>query len=161
MKVRVVVILLTIFLVVMVYCIDKALIIGSGEFFDDNINPLRSVEEDEKKMKGIFDMLGIETEVLEHPTLGVMKARIRGFIEGIEEGEVGVIYYSGHGYIGKDGKFYLIPKDVDSKYIEDTSMGFGKVLDMVMRCKGKVMFILDACYSGVLKEGKPIVGVGG
>ncbi|RKX51393.1 MAG: hypothetical protein DRP25_04325, partial [Thermotoga sp.] len=159
MRTALMILFLLIVFVAIAYSIDRVLIIVSGEFFDDNINPLRSVEEDEKKMKGIFDMLGIETEVLEHPTLGVMKARIRGFIEGIKEGEVGVIYYSGHGYIGKDGKFYLIPKDVDSKYIEDTSMEFGKVLDMVMRCKGKVMFILDACYSGVLKEGKPIVGV--
>ena len=71
---------LLIVFVAIVYSIDRVLIIVSGEFFDDNINPLRSVEEDEKKMKGIFDMLGIETEVLEHPTLGVMKARIRGFI---------------------------------------------------------------------------------
>jgi hypothetical protein len=68
-------------------------------------------------------------------------------------------FYSGHGYPTPDGKgLYLIPLRADREVIDETSIPFSKINDLINLSKPRsVTVILDACYSGQTKAGKTLV----
>jgi hypothetical protein len=59
-----------------------------------------------------------------------------------------VVYFSGHGEIGPDGRYYLIPRDADggasSSYISEDELR--QYIEDIPR----LSLIVDACYSGML-----------
>jgi len=139
-----------------------ALIIGSGSFDDKTIIPLPDAIKDAKAFKKAVVSLGIAKDknitFLENPTYGEMKRSILLWARLAKSPDDKLIfYYSGHGY-SKDGKAYIIPKDVDSTFIEDTAINFTEILKRlksVVKTRN-VVIIMDACYSGSLAKDRPL-----
>ncbi|MCD6449775.1 MAG: caspase family protein [Thermotogaceae bacterium] len=67
-----------------------------------------------------------------------------------------IFYYAGHG-ISKDGKFYFIPADADP---EDsyTWIPFERLERYIERNR-KIVWLIDACYSGAMVKGRPLRAV--
>ncbi|MCD6450251.1 MAG: caspase family protein, partial [Thermotogaceae bacterium] len=67
-----------------------------------------------------------------------------------------IVYYAGHG-ISKDGEFYFIPSDAD---IEDsfTWISFKRLKSYINEIR-KIIWLIDACYSGSIVKGRPLRAV--
>ncbi len=138
------------------------LIIGSGSFDDKAIIPLPGAVKDARAFKKTVISLSIAEEeniiYLENPTYGKLKRAILSWarLAKSQDDEL-IFYYSGHGY-SKGGETYIIPKDVDPQFIEDTAVN---LTDLLQRLKNtiktdKVIVIIDACYSGSLIKDRPL-----
>ncbi len=64
-----------------------------------------------------------------------------------------LIYFSGHGTLGKNNRFYLLPLDARSASIEQTAISWQWLKDTVdqSQAKNKIV-IIDACHSGAGKD---------
>lgn len=64
-----------------------------------------------------------------------------------------IIHFSGHGAIGKDENLYLLPIDVSSASLEDTSISWRWIKDRLddSKAKNKIL-IIDACHSGAGRD---------
>jgi hypothetical protein len=69
------------------------------------------------------------------------------------------VFYSGHGLPMSDGKgLLLIPSRADREVIDDTSIPFQKINELINFSKPKsVTMLLDACYSGQARSGGTLV----
>lgn len=69
------------------------------------------------------------------------------------------VFYSGHGLPMSDGKgLLLIPSRADREVIDDTSIPFQKINELINFSKPKsVTMFLDACYSGQARSGGTLV----
>ncbi|RLB86330.1 MAG: hypothetical protein DRH10_10515, partial [Deltaproteobacteria bacterium] len=135
--------------------VTRALLIGIGSFYDKNIQELEGVYKDIERLERVMKMLGVDVEVLKDLTLGRMKAKIRKLLKRINEEDLGIIYYGGHGYTS-EGRYYLIPSDVDSEDIESSSLEIEWLFGELENAKGRMLVMIDACYSGVIKGMKPL-----
>ena len=132
------------------------LIITVSQFDDHSINPLPSTEKDGKMIRDLFSSLGYDVKWIENPIFTRMKTAINEFID--RKGyDMKIFYYSGHGYRDDEGGYYLIPKDTDSRYIEDTAYKFNEAIEKMERDEGtRYVIIVDACYSGIMRGEKPL-----
>lgn len=64
-----------------------------------------------------------------------------------------ILYFSGHGILGNDGKCYLLPLDSSLASLEDTAISWQWICDKMDQCcaKNKIL-IIDACHSGAGKD---------
>jgi hypothetical protein len=69
------------------------------------------------------------------------------------------VFYSGHGLPMSDGKgLLLIPSRADREVIDDTSIPFQKINELINFARPKsVTMFLDACYSGQARSGGTLI----
>lgn len=70
-----------------------------------------------------------------------------------------IIFYSGHGLASADGKKrYLLPLDANVDLLEDTAIAHDNLIKMINGYQPKsITLVMDSCYSGVTKTGKPLL----
>jgi len=71
-----------------------------------------------------------------------------------------IIFFSGHGVRGKDGKLYLAPLDCDPANPEETGVPVEWLREEIARCKAEFkLLLIDACHAGSEKgeDDKPAV----
>lgn len=60
-----------------------------------------------------------------------------------------LFFYSGHGYKGADGRFYLTPAGFQTTSAESTGLAWSRIASILRRSRARVVIILDACHSGL------------
>jgi hypothetical protein len=65
--------------------------------------------------------------------------------------DVGVFYFSGHGGLDDDDRFYLVPQDV-GRDLEATCVAGDVVRDRLAAMPGRLVAMLDACHSGSVAD---------
>lgn len=68
--------------------------------------------------------------------------------------DVGVLSFAGHGDKDHDGKFYLLPVDVDPDDLLSTAVPGDLVQSALATMPGRVIVLLDACHSGAVGGGR-------
>ena len=128
-----------------------ALIIGNSNYI---VSPLRNTINDANDMALTLSSLGFET--IKHINVNhiEMERSVRLFREKINNADVGLFYFSGHG-CQVDGQNYLIPigvrieSEIDVKY---KSLPVGYLLDQMEKAKNPMnIIILDACRNNPFK----------
>ena len=131
----------------------KVLVIGVGEYNDTSVIQLPGALKDAKAFSEIIGRTADNpsVELIENPTLTSLKVNILEWARKSEPGDTLILYYSGHGY-SIDNDTYLIPSDVNTRYIEDTAYNFTTGLKSISSdiSANDVLIIIDACYSGSL-----------
>lgn len=123
-----------------------ALIIGCSEYDYAGIlkNPVNDADSMEKKLRS----LGFEVIKSINPTQKELKSRIDDFGERLQNYDVGLFFFAGHGVQVK-GLNYLIPTDANlktEKMVEYDCVEASRVLSYMEDSKSKVsVIILDAC----------------
>ncbi len=142
------------------------LIIACGEFDNKIVNALPSVIKDAEEFKEqILEIKATEEENIKeykNPTQSQINIAFLEMGKQLKENDRIIIYYGGHGFSGKeDGNLYIVPKDFQEDYKEETSYnltaGLERMLNRVRLKEGIV--IIDACYSGGILKGRPIEGM--
>lgn len=83
------------------------------------------------------------------------KATRRDMLQGLTwlrkqmtQNDVAVIFFAGHGANDTDGKFYLLPVDVDPDDLLSTGVPGDQVKSTLAGMPGKFLLMLDACHAG-------------
>jgi len=141
-----------------------ALIIGVGDYDDDNLGDLPGAVKDAEQLSQMLIRLGIvEKEnliLLTNPGYLDLLIQIEEWIEKGGEADQMIFYFGGHSQEGMnaDGKTdtYLLPKDVKTKFLDRSAYNFRQEWQERLSQKLKAsetLMIFDTCYAGgITKE---------
>lgn len=128
-----------------------AIVIGIDEYKDRR--PLRTSVNDANTMADLLKSHGYEVRILTDETPcpptkdNILKVALAEMKQKKDEVDNALIYFSGHGYLDRDGNYYLIPKDANgatSTYISEEE------LNQYIKDIKNLAIIIDACNSGAL-----------
>lgn len=129
-----------------------ALVIGNSGYA--HITPLPNPVNDAKAMSAALEKLGFKVLKYENLNHNAMKRAIGEFGIALDDYDVGLFYYAGHG-VQYDGINYLVPVDANvgsEDEIEYECVNAGRVLSkMEMMKTGVNIIILDACRNNPFK----------
>jgi hypothetical protein len=133
-----------------------ALIIGNADY--SYSGKLKNTVNDAKSISATLKSLGFEVMVVENGTYEAMKNAIYAFGDRIQEVDVSMFFYAGHG-LEVDGVNYLVPVDADIQShldIKQKCIPLTGVLNTMefANDEGLNMIILDACRNNPFPSGK-------
>ncbi len=137
----------------------RALLVGIEEY-GAGFLPLRAVRQDVPFMGKALGSCGYEVEeVLDDQDAVALGKRLREFCEACDEGDVHVIYFSGHGR-SVAGKDYLVPARANRDQVDDKENDYSRVKTDFSEHVGRglVVFIIDACRDGATAKGREEFG---
>jgi len=147
-----------------VFSETHALIIGVGDYEDDNLGDLPGAVKDAKQLSEMLIRLGIvEKEnliLLTNPGYLDLLIEIEEWVEKGGETDQKIFYFGGHSEEGlnADGKTdtYLLPKDVKTRFLDRSAYNFRQEWQERLSQKLKAretLMIFDTCYAGgITKE---------
>jgi uncharacterized caspase-like protein len=129
-----------------------ALIIGNGNYKN---GPLKNAVNDALDMAATLSGKGFKVILRENAGRVDMRNAIREFGTEINQGGVGLFYYSGHG-IQIDGVNYLIPIDADIELkaeVAEECISAASVLKVMEYSNNRInVIILDACRNNPFRS---------
>jgi len=129
-----------------------ALIIGNGNYKN---GPLKNAVNDALDMAATLSGKGFKVILRENASRVDMRNAIREFGTEINQGGVGLFYYSGHG-IQIDGVNYLIPIDADIELkaeVAEECISAASVLKVMEYSNNRInVIILDACRNNPFRS---------
>ena len=133
-----------------------ALIIGNADY--TSTGKLRNTLNDAKGVAQTLKDLGFDVQVIENGTYESMKNAIYAFGDRIQDVDVSLFFYAGHG-MEIDGVNYLIPVDADIQShldIKQKCVPLTGVLSTMEFAneEGLNLIILDACRNNPFPSGK-------
>jgi hypothetical protein len=133
-----------------------ALIIGNAEYAFTG--KLKNTVNDAKSMTETLKALGFEVMTVQDGSYESMKNAIYAFGDRIQEADVSLFFYAGHG-LEVDGVNYLVPVDADIQShldIKQKCIPLSGVLNTMefANDEGLNMIILDACRNNPFPSGK-------
>jgi hypothetical protein len=141
-----------------------AVIIGVNEYQDTSIPKLKGAENDAGDLyKRLSDQKLGEFEILDNhyligkkATCDAIRKSISDLLWKIDNVDLSLLYFSGHGFKDEYGNGYIAPWDIkrEEPLVRGTRMQ--ELLDLLLAAKQKqtIILILDCCYSGIATEGK-------
>jgi WD40 repeat protein len=133
-----------------------ALVIGNASY--QYTNKLNNTVNDANGMAATLSELGFDVMKITDGTYEQMKNAIYAFGDRVQDVDVSVFYYGGHG-LEVDGANYLVPVDADIQSVLDVRQktipltGVLRTLE-VTNHEGLNMIILDACRNNPFPTGK-------
>jgi hypothetical protein len=122
-----------------------ALVIGNATY---SANPLKNPENDAEDVSRALKESGFTVIEVRNGSLGKMRQAVRQFGDMLNDHDVGLVYYSGHG-VEVNGRNYLIPVNADiarEDEVADQSVDMGLILEKMATAKKAVnILIMDAC----------------
>ncbi|NNU14944.1 glycoside hydrolase family protein [Parvularcula sp. ZS-1/3] len=134
----------------------RALVIGASDYeFADN---LRAPAQDAAAMAEMLEDIGFELVgdgVISDPSWTDLRAAMKEFRDEIEEGDIALFYFSGHG-LAIDGKNYLVPIDAELASEDDADTDLWDLQEVIDKIRasgaGKSVLIIDACRNDPFAE---------
>ena len=100
-----------------------------------------------KKQQG-----GLYREVVVKSILNGGKDAILDGLEWIERQvtakDVAMVFMAGHGVNDRNGSYYFLPKEANTKKLKRTALPYSTIKDTIINLPGKVLYFLDTCHSG-------------
>ena len=138
------------------YGTSYALVIGINKYPSSNWENLDYAVKDAKGMEAFLKNQGFEIISLynKHATKKNIISKMQNYIARlVQTNDRVIIFFSGHGYTehlgGKDWG-YIVPYDAEGDSASYISMEELRVLSQEMGIAKHQLFIMDACYSGLL-----------
>ena len=151
---------------------NKAFIIGIGNYQVERL-VLDFVEEDIAALKqalstrcgfeirDVYDTVVRSWTAPQTPGLShrdALMKELERWASQMEESDTAVLYFSGHGFIGPDGKLYLALLDADPTAPRTGSLAASWLRELLEKCAaGKKLLLLDACHSAGAKSTSPVL----
>lgn len=146
----------------------RALVIGISKYRDPSQN-LRSATNDVVKLTHFIQQNPRSFGPYQFTMLADHKAgrdRIQSALFDMTDwartGDSVLFYFSGHSFMGEDGRTYLLPHDGDVNDLEGTGIELAKIFRMMRHTQASTKILwLDCCYSGRTEtEGQSPLPVG-
>jgi hypothetical protein len=146
---------------------NKAFLIGVEKYQADGLS-LRYVDNDLKLLnKALSTYCGFETRDVHNTVVNSwevtgdarvshresLMAELQRWASQMQESDTAILYFSGHGFIGPDGKLYLALIDVNPTVPSAGSLAASWLREVLEKCPaGKKLLLLDACHSAGAKS---------
>jgi uncharacterized caspase-like protein len=135
-----------------------ALLIGNTQFDNPTAFPaLHTPANDVETLAGTlrqygnFEILG----TLVNETAGAVQEAIEEFFSRVERDDLALLYYSGHGRRGPDGRHHLITRNSQPERLESTSVPESFIHRVLKNSLAQQrIIILDCCFSEAFFEGR-------
>ena len=132
-----------------------ALIIGNNDY-TGHLSQLNNSINDARSIRDILKNRGFEVIYTEDGGKKSMKESLDKFYTKIQQGGVGMFYFSGHG-IEVDGQNYLIPTDAKIEAKSDTeyeALALSKITKRMQNAGNRLnIVVLDACRNDPFSRG--------
>lgn len=135
-----------------------ALLIGNTNFEDNQTfyklrTPANDVEDFAETLRTYGDFEPVKTLV--DAKADTIKRAIDNLFSQAEYDDLVLLYYSGHGYRGHDGRHYLIAEDSQSDLILSSGIQDTFIHDAMKSSRAQHrVIILDCCFSGAFMPGR-------
>jgi len=155
--------LVMIFFLTQTLGVTYALVMGAGDYRNDEILALPAAIKDAKLIRETL----IELEIvqrenivyIENPVLTDFKFELKDFLQKGEEGDTLIFYFSGHSEVGMNENemedTYLCGVDVRKEHLQETAFNFRQNMEeLTENLKSQeTLMIFDTCYAaGITKE---------
>ena len=141
------------------YADTYALIIGVGDYEDDNLGDLPGAVKDAQQISQMLIRLGIVEEenltLVTNPGYLDLLIQIEEWVEKGDKDDQMIFYFGGHSQegINASGKTdtYLMPKDVKTRFLDRSAYNFREEWQERLSQKLKAsetLMIFDTCYAG-------------
>ncbi len=134
-----------------------ALLVGVADYEDDSLK-LKYADDDAKLLEDVLRASSAKAFAGVPPDIRRLvnrKATKEAFLSGLrwlkdsmKNQDVGIIFFSGHGYRDDDGIFYMLPAEVKRQSIDATALDGALFKRELAGIKGRLVVILDACHAG-------------
>ena len=128
-----------------------ALVIGNSDY---KVGPLQNPAHDAEDISGVLRTLGFAVQIKTNVNQPEMEEAVDRFVQEIQNGDVALFYFSGHG-IQVKGENYLIPLGDSIKSETDVrykTVNAGLVLGKMEESRNRTnIVILDACRNNPFK----------
>jgi hypothetical protein len=127
----------------------KALLFGLD--YKDTAFELRGCMEDVRNLGAVLRASGFDVEVCTeesaaHPTRNVLQAKLAAFLMDLEPGDMGLVWYSGHGVLLADGSNAWVPLDFQrAGFVDETWV---RAHLSALPEGVRLLIGSDACHSG-------------
>ena len=123
----------------------RALIVGIDNYHGD-LSTLRNSVKDALAMKTKLESAGVEVTFVKNVTIDELKAETDKYVLSLNEGDVGILFYAGHGHMFNNTlRLMAIPKGEEPNYDTDTLMVEALVNQMSKRKTEANLLLLDCC----------------
>lgn len=122
-----------------------ALLIANANY--TAVTALKNPPNDIAILRGTLEAAGFDVSILENVTRAEMSAALGAFEEKVENADIGMVYYSGHG-IEVNGENYLIPVDAalrSDRDIKYEAIVLSDVIATLSKARAFKLVLLDAC----------------
>ncbi|GBO55765.1 hypothetical protein APA_3915 [Pseudanabaena sp. lw0831] len=136
----------------------KALLIGVSQY-EAGLPSLAAAPKDVAAMQGVLKSpeLGAfdEVETLIDPDLEKMQTAIDLLFQSCQKGDLGLLYFSGHGITDDSDRLYLATRRTSKDTFRSTAVSASFIQGIMRdhRYERQHVLILDCCYSGAFAEG--------
>jgi tetratricopeptide (TPR) repeat protein len=136
-----------------------ALLIGVGEYQSSEFQDLAAADRDVAAMQDVLVQSGIggfaeaDVTVLLNPEPQGMREALERLFAGRKEGDLVLLYFSGHGVVDDFGSFHLTTTRTDKGLLNSTAIPAGFVHGLMEgRGSKRQVVILDCCFSGAFAK---------
>lgn len=122
-----------------------ALLIANANY--TTVASLRNPPNDIAVMQATLEAAGFDVSTLKNGTRAEMSAALASFEEKVEEADIGLVYYSGHG-VEVNGENFLIPVDAALRSDRDVkyeAIVLSDVFGALSKARSFKLVLLDAC----------------
>jgi uncharacterized caspase-like protein len=135
----------------------RALLIASATYVDPGLAALRAPTGD---VGALADVLGDETiggfevdRLVDEPT-DTIKRRIEDFFRDSRRQDLLLFYFSGHGVLAQDRRFYFATASTELQWVRTTAIDDRFVNEAMDQSRARsIVVLLDCCHSGAFGKG--------
>lgn len=139
-----------------------AFLIANDRFDDEQIQPLRFPKNDITRLGEVLTnklIADFKVKPIYNKRHFEVPHEIATDLEGVAKDDTLLVYYAGHGLLGKNGNLYLATQDTRKRHVATTAISVNGLLDLMQEsnCKKRIL-VLDCCHSGAAGTGVELRG---
>jgi hypothetical protein len=135
------------------------LAIGISQYNDQNLelefaekDALDFVEVVQRQKGGIYRDVVVRHVPQAKANANEMRKGLAWLRREVTANDVGMMFFSGHGKMDTDGRYYFLPVDVDEKELLSTALPKDDIIQVLSSLAGKAVFFMDSCHAGRVAE---------
>ena len=135
----------------------RALLIASASYADPALASLRAPTGDVEALAAVLAdeaIGGFEVDQLVDRPTDAIKKRIEDFFRDSRRNDLLLLYFSGHGVLSQDRRFYFATATTELEWVRTTAIDDRFVNEAMDQSRARsIVLVLDCCHSGAFGKG--------